>query len=247
MNLVVTPTLSSNRRGLTAEQAKAAYADSHVAVIAGAGTGKTHMLSERYLHLLMHHGFSPLEIVAVTFTRKAAAELRSRIRQTVTRALPDQPSYLAELEAARISTIDALAMRICEEHPEAAGVPADFTLLDDIEGQIRDQEYLEMALDQLPDRFYRQIPYSLIEAAMRIGLIDPLSAEKALSCDSSQWPVLVDRPRRHCCDRTTGSNQNRFWHRTAVKLTTSSKQPASRRFRQLQRLRMTIILAHISV
>jgi UvrD/REP helicase N-terminal domain len=104
MNLVVTPTLSSNRRGLTAEQAKAAYADSHVAVIAGAGTGKTHMLSERYLHLLMHHGFSPLEIVAVTFTRKAAAELRSRIRQTVTRALPDQPSYLAELEAARIST-----------------------------------------------------------------------------------------------------------------------------------------------
>ncbi len=192
MNLVVTPTLSNNRRGLTSEQAKAAYADGHVAVVAGAGTGKTHMLSERYLHLLMHHGFSPLEIVAVTFTRKAAAELRSRIRQTVTQALPDQPRYLAELEAARISTIDALAMRICEEHPEAAGVPADFTLLDDIEGQIRDQEYLEMALDQLPERFYRQIPYSLIEAVMRIGLIDPLSAEKALSCDSSQWPVLVE-------------------------------------------------------
>lgn len=65
---------------LTEQQQKAAYANHSVAVIAGAGTGKTHMLAERYLYHLRSHEFSPLEIVAVTFTEKAAAQLRSRIR-----------------------------------------------------------------------------------------------------------------------------------------------------------------------
>ncbi len=61
---------------LTPQQQAAAYADGSVAVIAGAGTGKTHMLAERYLYHLREGELSPLEVVAVTFTDKAAAELR---------------------------------------------------------------------------------------------------------------------------------------------------------------------------
>lgn len=57
---------------LTVQQQAAAFANGSVAVTAGAGTGKTHMLAERYLHHLQAHELSPLEIVAVTFTEKAA-------------------------------------------------------------------------------------------------------------------------------------------------------------------------------
>ena len=65
---------------LTSDQARAAYAAGSVAVVAGAGTGKTHMLAHRYLHHL-RQGRSPLEVVAVTFTERAADELRARIRR----------------------------------------------------------------------------------------------------------------------------------------------------------------------
>src|SRR5689334_18113421 len=122
---------------LTEQQQKAAYANGSVAVIAGAGTGKTHMLAERYLYHLRSHELSPLEIVAVTFTDKAAAELRSRIRLLVSQELPERADILAELEAAQISTIHALAMRICQEHPQAADVSPDFTVLDELEGMVR--------------------------------------------------------------------------------------------------------------
>jgi ATP-dependent helicase/nuclease subunit A len=191
MNLAVSR--SQHRLGLTPEQANAAYAESHVAVTAGAGTGKTHMLSARYLHLLTQHQFSPLEIVAVTFTRKAATELRSRIRKTIMRELPDRLDIVVELEAAPITTIDALALRICEEHPEAAGVPADFQLLDELEGELHQQEYVVQSLAALPERFYQQIPYSLLESVVSTCLVDPKAAQQSLQCDSANWAEWVDR------------------------------------------------------
>ncbi|MBD1909933.1 MULTISPECIES: UvrD-helicase domain-containing protein [unclassified Leptolyngbya] len=175
---------------LTTEQQQAAYAPSSVSVTAGAGTGKTHMLAERYLHHLKS-GFSPLEIVAVTFTEKAAAELRSRIRQTVATQVPDQFDWLAELEAAQISTFHSLAARICREHPEAANVPSDFGLLDTLEGTLWQAEQLAIAIDQLPTEFYEQVPYSLMQAVMGTFLNDPLNAEAALQREQKDWlPVL---------------------------------------------------------
>ncbi len=98
---------------LTDEQRQAAHAPGSVAVIAGAGTGKTHMLAERYCHHLTHHHLTPLAIVAVTFTEKAANELRARIRQRVSETLPQAADRLAELEVGQIGTIHGLAARIC--------------------------------------------------------------------------------------------------------------------------------------
>ena len=53
---------------LTPEQQAAAYVPCSVVITAGAGTGKTHMLAQRYLYYLRERNLSPLEIVAVTFT-----------------------------------------------------------------------------------------------------------------------------------------------------------------------------------
>jgi len=176
---------------LTEQQQKAAYANGSVAVIAGAGTGKTHMLAERYLYHLRVCKFSPLEIVAVTFTDKAASELRSRIRLSVSQQLPEPPDLLAELEAAQISTIHALAMRICREHPQAADVSPDFTVLDELEGILWVSQWLNEALDCLPVELYEQIPYSLMSQVLQALLKDPIAAEQALTQGTETWQQLA--------------------------------------------------------
>jgi ATP-dependent helicase/nuclease subunit A len=171
---------------LTPDQQRAAHAPHSVCVTAGAGTGKTFMLAARYLYHLQQ-GYSPLQIVAVTFTNKAATELRSRIRQTVLSQASDRSDWLAELEAAPISTFHSLAGRICREQAQIVGIPPDFTALEEWEGQLWQTEHLAAALDRLPSELYANIPYSLMRAAMLAFLGDRLSAERALNCDSTQW------------------------------------------------------------
>ncbi len=75
---------------LTEEQQRAVKARGSVAVVAGAGTGKTHMLTERYLHHLSEDNLSPLEVVAVTFTNKAADEMKTRIRERIRERMPER-------------------------------------------------------------------------------------------------------------------------------------------------------------
>ncbi|MBX3143658.1 MAG: UvrD-helicase domain-containing protein [Trueperaceae bacterium] len=178
--------------GLTAEQARAAFTPGSVAVVAGAGTGKTKMLAHRYLHHL-DEGLSPLQVVAVTFTEKAAAELRSRIRALVRSERPENRRALAELEAAPISTIHALASRVCREHPERAGVPADFRVLDDLERTVWKSARLEEAIAQLHPDVHSQLPVALLRTALAQLLDDPVVAEEALACGPDVWRELLER------------------------------------------------------
>ena len=182
--------------GLTKEQKKAALATGSVAVIAGAGTGKTHMLTERYLHFLKPKDkatkgldivYSPLQIVAMTFTDKAATELRSRIRQAVMTQMGDRIDILASLEAAQISTFHSLAARICREHPDKANVPPDFVVQDELAGSLWQAEYFTQALAQLPDRLYEHVSFSLMRDILVTLLNDPLTAEAALSRSPADW------------------------------------------------------------
>ncbi|MBD2109305.1 UvrD-helicase domain-containing protein [Nodosilinea sp. FACHB-13] len=178
--------------GLTEQQERAAYSPKSVAVTAGAGTGKTHMLSERYRYFLQQ-GFSPLQIVAVTFTEKAAAELRSRIRSTIAASMGDRPDLLAELEAAQISTFHALAARICREHSTIANVPPDFAVQDELESPIWQADVFADALAQLPSHFYLGIPYSLMRDVLQALLADPLTAAQALEKGRDDWLPWVER------------------------------------------------------
>src|SRR5262250_952496 len=107
---------------LTEQQKRAAHAAGSVAVTAGAGTGKTAMLAERFLHHVLHDGLRPIEIVAVTFTEKAAAELRQRIRSRLSDSRAVTEEQLAEVEAAQISTFHAMAARICRQFFHLVGI-----------------------------------------------------------------------------------------------------------------------------
>ena len=225
---------------LTPKQEAAAYTNGSVAVTAGAGTGKTHMLAERYLYHLRVHDFSPLEVVACTFTNKAAAELRSRIRSLVTKQLPDRTEMYAELEAAQISTIHALATRICREHPLAAGVPPDFTVLDELEAGVWSTERIEQALDTLPAYLYDQIPYSLMSSALSTLIKDPIAASLSLNKGTEHWSHLAAQLQQQALSQLLN---HPIWQQTRLTLHAYAGKPGDRLESEARKIALSAIAA----
>jgi len=104
---------------------------------AGAGTGKTGVLVDRYCDLVSSDGLSPDQILAFTFTDKAAAQLRERVRDELRQREPADPedaARLAELVTgfggAWITTIHGFCRRLLAAHPVAAGIDPRFRVLD---------------------------------------------------------------------------------------------------------------------
>jgi len=106
-------------RDLNDEQRSAVQiTDGPVLILAGAGSGKTRTLVYRIAHLVRSAGIDPARIVAVTFTNKAALEMRERVRDFA----PD------EARKVTISTFHALGVRILREHGEKLGLPRKFAI-----------------------------------------------------------------------------------------------------------------------
>ncbi|MXZ46679.1 MAG: AAA family ATPase [Chloroflexi bacterium] len=104
-----------------------------LAVTAGAGSGKTHVLVERYLRLLRTSSIP--EIAAVTFTEAAATEMRERVR----RAVMDDAGlahHRAELDDAVIGTVHSLALRLLREHPFDAAIDPSAGVLGEDEAEL---------------------------------------------------------------------------------------------------------------
>ena len=107
--------------GLNPAQADAVAAlDGPVLVLAGAGTGKTRVLTTRLAHILATRRAWPSQIIAVTFTNKAAAEMRERLERMIGRAA----------EGLWLGTFHSIAARILRRHAEAVGLKPNFTILD---------------------------------------------------------------------------------------------------------------------
>jgi len=94
--------------------------DGPVLVLAGAGTGKTRVLTTRLAHILAMGRAYPGEMLAVTFTNKAAREMRERLEAMIGRAA----------DGVWLGTFHALAARILRRHAETVGLTANFTILD---------------------------------------------------------------------------------------------------------------------
>ena len=210
--------------GLTTQQERAVHAPGSVAVVAGAGSGKTHMLVSRYLHHL-ETGLSPLEVVAVTFTEKAAAELRARIRREVALHRPDDFETLAELEAAPINTLHALCARILREHPGPAGVRPDVAVMDAGQAALWQTQHFAAALGTLPADLFGRLPYSRMASALEALVRDPLLAEQALAVGSGQWSGWADAARTRALLDLTGQPA---W-RAALDLLQATQGPAGDR------------------
>ncbi|HYR42335.1 MAG TPA: UvrD-helicase domain-containing protein, partial [Terriglobia bacterium] len=104
--------------------------ETNTVVWASAGTGKTRKLVEVYLELL-ERGIDPLRIVAVTFTERAAAEMRDRIRTALEARQGQWSKTISILPAAPISTIHGFCGILLREHGIELGIDPSFSILDE--------------------------------------------------------------------------------------------------------------------
>jgi len=127
------------------EQAAAVEAEGVVFVSAGAGTGKTAVLVERFARAVCERGFDVESILVITYTEKAAGELRTRIRARLVEL--GRADLARALDGAWISTIHGLCHRLLRTHPFAAGVDPRFRVLDDSQARVLQSEAFAEALE----------------------------------------------------------------------------------------------------
>ncbi len=130
---------------LNPEQLAAVEARGEVFVSAGAGTGKTTVLVERFVRAVCDEGLDVESILVITYTRKAAGELRARIRQ----ALHDRGRHdLARgLDSAWISTIHGFCSRLLKAHPFEVGLDPRFRETDEAASAVLRGEAFDSALE----------------------------------------------------------------------------------------------------
>jgi ATP-dependent exoDNAse (exonuclease V) beta subunit len=141
----------SERQPTPEQRAAIEATGAEVLVEAGAGTGKTGVIVDRYCRLTCEQGVSPDSILAFTFTDKAAAELRQRIRAEVERRAESGSerarSLLPGLGGSWVTTIHGFCNRLLSAHPVAVGIDPRFRVLDAPETERAAVEAFEEALE----------------------------------------------------------------------------------------------------
>ncbi len=131
-------------KGLNPRQRKAVlHGEGPLLIIAGAGTGKTKVITHRIAYLIASKKARPEEILAVTFTEKAANEMEERVDQLI----PYSYSFVD------ISTFNSFGEKVLRNYALDLGYPLDFKLLDEVEQAI----YLREKLFHLPLHYYRPL------------------------------------------------------------------------------------------
>ncbi len=189
---------------LTAEQHKAIAArDVSVALSAGAGCGKTHVLTERYLSHLAPtvDGHRPPrlgQLVAITFTDAAAREMRSRIRNAcydrLTAAATGEEHehwlrLLREIDSARVSTIHAFCASLLRAHAAAADLDPTFAVLDQTEADLLQYD----AIDDVLRYQLAELDCDTLDLAAAFGLAR-LKQQIAALLAARQNPVFEKWP-----------------------------------------------------
>ncbi len=105
--------------------------DRDVCVTAGAGSGKTHVLVERFINLVVSHRVPLTEILTITFTEKAANEMKERVANRFEALGMEKERQ--DVEFAYLSTIDSFCTRLLRENAIEAGVNPQFGVLDEYE------------------------------------------------------------------------------------------------------------------
>ena len=132
------------------QQAAVDRRDGSLLVRAGAGTGKTTVLVERFVRAVVDDGVAVDGILAITFTEKAAAEMRRRVRERFLELGRREDARSAE--SASISTIHGFCARLLRTHALAAGIDPEYHVLDSLESERLALDAFESALaDYLPD------------------------------------------------------------------------------------------------
>ncbi|MBA3532434.1 MAG: UvrD-helicase domain-containing protein, partial [Ardenticatenales bacterium] len=206
---------------LTEQQMQAVTIQGRALLVeAGAGTGKTAVLVERFLHLLAEHPEWSLEsIVAVTFTEKAAREMRHRIREGVEHlalANGEQSAWQARrrsLDRLQVGTIHSLCARLLRENAIAAAVDPRFEVLDEQDAAVLQEEAIDQTLARMAQEGNRALA---LLAALRVSdlkeeLVTLLGQRGTVSRLFAELPepkVLLER-----WQRETAAMREHLWER----------------------------------
>ncbi len=160
-----------------------------VFVSAGAGTGKTTVLVERFTKAVVERGRDIDSILVITYTERAAGELRSRIRNRLSEL--GRQDLAQDLDSAWISTIHGFCSRVLRSHAVAAGLDPRFRVLDESQAKVLRAESFATALEDFcaerqPDRV------ELLATYGSAGLRTMLTAVHE-RLRSAGWPLELDR------------------------------------------------------
>src|ERR1044072_7920226 len=166
--------LESQSRVLKPEQAIAAHTlDRHLSVTAGPGSGKTTVLVERYLEILRTQNVSVDNIVAITFTNRAANEMRERVRSRIDELLRGADGderrrwlrHKRSLEGAVVTTIHGFCSCLLHEFPVEANIDPQFVLLDEHPAAMM----LEAVVDDTLSDAIHQGNEKIVQLAQAVG------------------------------------------------------------------------------
>ena len=132
-----------------ARQTEAIRVQNNAVVMAGAGSGKTAVISERYCRLLEDGNIGIDRILALTFTQKAAAEMYERIYSRLVHGPAGLRRHLQSFEKAQISTLDSFCAEILSNAADSFGLPQDFRYDEQAVGRVAEQTSLEFLLENL--------------------------------------------------------------------------------------------------
>ena len=149
-------------------------------VVAGAGSGKTRVLTHRIAHLIKDEGVSPFEILAITFTNKAADEMKQRVAALVG----------SVAQKMWVSTFHSACVRILRRDAAALGFPSSFTIYDQADA-VRLTGYVIRDLNLDPKRFPPRSVHGMISAAKNddVGPAEYAVRRPARCRDASVIPI----------------------------------------------------------
>ncbi|MEZ5101440.1 MAG: UvrD-helicase domain-containing protein [Thermoleophilia bacterium] len=179
----------------------AAIAESGVVFVsAGAGTGKTTVLVERFARAVLERGVPVDGLLVITYTERAAGELKARIRARL--VAEGRRDLAREVDRAWISTVHGFCSRLLRSRPFEAGLDPRFRVLDESQSRVLRSEAFAAALaafcaDRRPDRVELLATYGSRDLrTMLIGVFERLrSAGRPLELASDAPSTLVDRLR----------------------------------------------------
>jgi ATP-dependent exoDNAse (exonuclease V) beta subunit len=132
-----------------AKQSEAIRMEGNAVVMAGAGSGKTAVISERYCRLLEKEEMGVDRILALTFTQRAAAEMYERIYQRLRNSPQQLRRHLQAFDQAQISTLDSFCAEILRQACERFGLPEDFRYDEQAVTRLAERISLEFLLENL--------------------------------------------------------------------------------------------------
>lgn len=167
------------------QQEAVTYIGGPLLVLAGAGSGKTRVITEKIAHLIRRCDYQPRHIAAVTFTNKAAREMKERIHQTLGRSA---------CRGLRVSTFHTLGLDIIRRETSALGMKPGFSLFDDQDSLALLKSLTDDELDV--DKNWLKLAVSKI-SNWKNAMLAPAEVQRQASADEVEFASLYEAYQRH--------------------------------------------------